>query len=146
MVGDAVDEWLSNPDLELPIQQLWIVKTDACGCLIPGCDPDCVHAPCPTDAPEQPLPTPQQADPFLVGPNPFSDQLFVHLTGYGLNPAAAHTIEVRDIRGALVGQNALGETEATYILRTEAWAEGLYVIALFEDGRKVAAKKVVKGS
>ncbi|MFN0031426.1 MAG: hypothetical protein ACKVOR_04635, partial [Flavobacteriales bacterium] len=94
--GDASDAWSQNPDLELPAQQGWIVKLDACGCLVPGCDINCVVGL--EELGVEPLGF------FKVGPNPARDYINIYLrltpTLSGGEGAAYPTTSTFDIQNS----------------------------------------------
>jgi len=114
MVGEATDNWQDNPSLELPRQQVWILKVDGCGCLVPGCDDFCTPPDCsPPNIVDIPKP-----DYFLYGPNPVEQSFYIYFDGTDMNLEKLE-FSLYDITGRLVDGFAPTESDMTYIWEME---------------------------
>jgi Secretion system C-terminal sorting domain len=136
--GEARD---SYQILEDPIQQGWLVKLDECGCLVPGCDTLCNYVGC-SLADTALFPT--FGSHFIVGPNPASQFINIYFAGGALDLAQTR-FEMYDLRGRLVYTFFPNAADTTYMLSTEQFACGTYVLMLHHNGEKVQDKKVVIG-
>lgn len=128
--GEAED-WSENANL--PKQQGWIVKVNACGCLVPGCDPDCV-----VNTNDQ---TPVEIQPFLVGPNPMSQFLNVHVGSqdFRLN----RQFQIHDLQGKLVDSFSARTGGTTYMYDVSELPTAFYVLSMIDEGHVVASQRVV---
>jgi Secretion system C-terminal sorting domain len=133
--GEARD---SYQILEGPIQQGWLVKLDECGCLVPGCDTLCSYVGCASDKPFFPV-VPSH---FIVGPNPASQFINIYFAGGDLDLTQTH-FDMYDIQGRLVYSFAPDAADTTYMLSTEKFAGGTYVLLLHHNGEKVQDMKLV---
>jgi Secretion system C-terminal sorting domain len=133
--GEARD---SYQILEGPIQQGWLVKLDECGCLVPGCDTLCSYVGCASDKPFFPA-IPSH---FIVGPNPASQFINIYFAGGALNLAQTR-FEMFDLQGRLVYTFVPETADTTYMLSTEQFASGTYVLLLHHNGEKVQEQKVI---
>ena len=133
--GEAADHWSANPNMDAPAQQAWIVKLDACGCLVPGCDPECDPPDChhPTN-----VPAPNY---FLIGPNPVSEWLNIYI-GDALANDALPTIYLYDLQGKLVDNFVVNNVNTTYIWNLSHLAQGQYVLSL-QQGQTVLQTEVL---
>jgi hypothetical protein len=130
--GESTDLDTSSPTYESPSQRGWIVKLDECGCLVPGCNELCITE----GVDDMHLPK------FLLGPNPTAANLHVFIPSM---PTPGHReIRIYNLMGKLVTSFATPEGETTYIVDMTGFADGHYIVGLFEDNRLVYSEKVVK--
>lgn len=130
---------ISSDTSSATVQDVWLVKTDANGCLTPGCQ-DTFQILVPT----QELLTQTETAIFGLLPNPFRDKLVLGtLLGYPV-PAGVYHAAVYDLQGRLV----YAPTRINPDLLTEFdMAEqpaGWYVVQVFRDGVPVQALKGMK--
>ncbi len=111
--GHASDAWSQNPNLELPVQQGWIVKLDACGCLVPGCDQNCTVSVAENE-------TVANQSLFIVGPNPAQDILNIYLKEISGVQYEDIVFEIFDLSGKLV------KSFSPYLLV----GQGLYMVPI----------------
>ncbi len=115
-----------------PIQQAWLLKLDAYGCLVPGC-----HL---STAAEEPA---QARFELRLYPNPASEYLNFYLRA----PAAAGrevSFRIFDASGALLQEFAGVSPDATYIVPVWDWPAGTYVLQCVGQGQVLAVEKFVK--
>jgi hypothetical protein len=137
--GDASDTWSQNPNLELPAQQGWIVKLDACGCLVPGCDENCtVGVEDASGHPEL-----DSGSLFIMGPNPASDYINIYLNKISNVQHSSLNIQVHDLAGNIVKSFAPHRGDTTYIVDTTGLATGQYVVSLMSEGVVLQSEKIV---
>ncbi len=134
--GDASDTWSQNPNLELPAQQGWIVKLDACGCLVPGCDENCVVG-------QQEFHLGSAETKFKIGPNPARDYINIYLNKISNVQHSSLNIQVHDLAGNIVKSFAPHRGDTTYIVDTTGLAAGQYVVSLVREGVMVQSEKIV---
>ena len=118
-----------------PGQQAWVVKLDECGCLVPGCDPNCEYTPEPV-APA----LPSTDLPFIIGPNPASQFLNIHLFDPG---SFATEFFLYDLNGRLIKSFKAPQLNTTYILGLESIASGIYILQARADNKVIGEAKVV---
>jgi len=134
--GEARD---SYQILEGPIQQGWLVKLDECGCLVPGCDTLCNYVGCSVaDSTFFPV-VPSH---FIVGPNPAAQFINIYFAGGDLDLTQTH-FDMYDLQGRLVYSFAPDARDTTYMLSTDQFASGTYVLLLHHNGEKVQEQKIV---
>jgi hypothetical protein len=139
MVGEATDNWLDNPNLELPRQQAWILKVDECGCLVPGCDEFCTPPDCsPPNVVDVPKP-----DYFLYGPNPVENSFYIFFDGTDMNLNEME-FQLYDISGRLIDGFVPTESDMTYIWEMEKYAAGEYIVLLRQGDEVLQEVKVMK--
>ncbi|MCH2200011.1 MAG: T9SS type A sorting domain-containing protein [Flavobacteriales bacterium] len=129
--GVANDEHEEGENFELPVQQIWVVKTDPCGCLIPGCDPDCNAYPM----------APVAEDDYLIlGPSPTTGPLNVYL-----KPFEDPNLEllVHDMTGRVIHSISQAQTDITYMMDLSNQAEGVYLVTLRSEEKVLQMEKVV---
>jgi hypothetical protein len=134
--GEARD---SYQILDGPYQQGWLVKLDECGCLVPGCDSLCSYVGC-SVADTAFFPT--FGSHFIVGPNPASQFINIYFAGGDLNLSQTH-FDIYDLQGRLVYSFAPDAADTTYMLSTEKFASGTYVLMLHHNGEKMQEQKVI---
>lgn len=122
------------PPEEIPYQHGWLLKLDACGCLVPGCDALCDNMAC--------FPTViEYGDHVMIaGPIPVSDLLNVYLS-----PEAPEkgTLQLYDLSGKLVQTYNYANNDTTYIWDISSQAAGEYVLALMNQDEMVESMKIL---
>lgn len=129
--GEALDLYLQ---LDPPYQQGWVVKLDACGCLVPGCDEGCSVSIDEVSTHMQQL---------KVGPNPATDFLNVFLPGTTTSAKAVHaSLQLFSLSGQLLQSFPIKHFDTTYVLDVSGFASAEYVLVLEEDGVVVARESI----
>lgn len=132
--GDAIDEDLeNNGNNGAVIQWGWVVKVDACGCLVPGCDPDCIYP----GVGESTAKAKEQY--FVCGPNPATD--FVNV--YMRQAPEGAMMYIHDMAGRELSRFSAGRTGVTHMASTRQWARGAVVVSLSAEGHILQSEKVV---
>ena len=140
---DATPTAKADYEIEYPRQQGWLVKLDECGCLVPGCDSLCsyvgCHPPNPTDTTFFTI----FGSHFIIGPNPATQfiNIYVGLLE-SLNLESLH-FTLHDAQGKLAYEFSPTQIETTYMLSTEKFASGLYVLSLSDGERVLQQQKIV---
>ncbi len=134
-VGYHVNYDLENPYPEgEPSQKAWFLKVDECGCLVPGCDPNCSTEVCPES------PFLLDEDTFIIGPNPAQSHLNIYLG----EREEAGTFEIRNIQGQLVQSFTAAQGNTTFVLETATYAEGMYVLSYMNaEGEVLQSERVM---
>jgi hypothetical protein len=127
--GDAIDEDAETNGIVT--QKGWLVKVDACGCLVPGCDEDCVVGIDATDSDNRKY--------FIFGPNPASQ----HLNLYFFEGIPDANLYIYDLNGKRLDSFVPGQGKTTYMLNVEDFAPGTYVLSCEENGRLIQSEKVI---
>lgn len=122
------------PPEEIPYQHGWLLKLDACGCLVPGCDALCDNMAC--------FPTViEYGDHVMIaGPNPVSDLLNVYLSP---NAPSNGTLKLFDLSGKVVQAFDYVANDTTFIWDISNQAAGEYVLALMNHGAMVESIKIL---
>jgi hypothetical protein len=139
LCGEASDLWLENPNFDAPAQQAWIMKLDACGCLVPGCDEFCSPPNCDLEIPID-LPAP---DHFIFGPNPITQSLNIYFDGSDLILENL-SFELYDITGRLVDRFIPSTSDTTYIWDLENLSAGEYILSLEQGKKRLQSEKILK--
>jgi outer membrane protein assembly factor BamB len=128
--GETVDFTQEVYTIKDPLQKGWIVKLDAYGCLIPGCQDVGVE--------EQE----EQVTYFTFGPNPFvsGGQLNLYLGNY---QGRAPRFVVYDQQGREVASTRADGMNTTYMWVLPELAGGSYVLVLEDKGRVVQSELLV---
>ncbi|MCB0761779.1 MAG: T9SS type A sorting domain-containing protein [Flavobacteriales bacterium] len=134
--GESSDGDSNSPTFTPPAQQGWVVKVDACGCLVPGCDPNC------NANPEDPEPPVNADEPFLVGPNPATDFINVHILLEGEDQQ--RRIELFNYLGQQVRSYRIPQGSTTYMIDTRGLTPGTYIIRVSDGTGVVGTQKVEK--
>jgi Secretion system C-terminal sorting domain len=135
--GEARD---SYNILAPPLQQGWLVKLDECGCLVPGCDTLCSYVGCGVADTSF---FPSIGSHFIVGPNPASQFINIYVGTLESLKLESLNFQLFDIQGKLVYEFLPTQTETTYMLSTDKFAGGLYVLSLSDGERVLQQEKIV---
>jgi hypothetical protein len=126
--GDAIDEDAeTNGEVT---QRGWLVKVDACGCLVPGCDLDCTISVGEESAAKK---------HFIFGPNPANQYLNVYFFE-GIPDAIAY---IYDLNGKRLDSFVPRQGKTTYMLNLKDYAPGTYVLSLENEGRVIQSEKII---
>ncbi|MFM9985646.1 MAG: T9SS type A sorting domain-containing protein [Flavobacteriales bacterium] len=116
--------------------QGWILKLDACGCLVPGCDENCTVAVAENnEVDNQSL--------FLVGPNPAQDFLNIYLKEISGVQFEDIVFEIFDPSGKLVKSFSPYRGDTTYLLDTNDINSGEYLLLLKKGNELLQSQKIV---
>ena len=112
--------------------QIWLLKVDSMGCLVPGCDT---------------LVSVFELEKNLVGfelyPNPTSDVLHIYFAS--LSPHPDGTFTVYNLQGQAVHSFNATSSGITYILQVADLPQGMYVLEYTDGAGVKMSKKWVKG-
>lgn len=129
----------SGTDFATSQGESWIVKTDANGCLTPGCQDTfqiLVHS--------EEAPGYREPDIFGLLPNPFTDRLVLGtLLGYAV-PPGDYEAAVYDLQGRLIHAPLRINPDLLTGFDMTDQPAGVYVVQVFRDGAPVQALKAVK--
>ena len=131
--GDVIDEDVAtNGQI---IQKGWLVKVDACGCLVPGCDPNCVVG----IEEFKDL----RIQRFKVGPNPANQLLNIHLFASAHFHFSSLHFQLHDMQGRLIKEFFPPTDNTTYMMDVEQYESGVYVLSLVDEGVVVQTEQIV---
>jgi hypothetical protein len=126
--GDAIDE-----DAETNgqvTQQGWLVKVDACGCLVPGCDVECTIGVNETENDARKY--------FIYGPNPASQYLNVYFFE-GIPDAI---VSIYDLNGKRLDSFIPRQGKTTFMLNIESYTSGTYILSCEKDGLLLQSERI----
>lgn len=116
---------------------VWLVKLDSNGCIVPGCGE------------EQYLSNSQEPaqmetkETFAVFPNPFIDNItLASIFGKTIPPGEYHA-KLYNVQGVLLRQQVINPILLTS-MDTEGISAGAYLLIVFKDGKVIQTLKVVK--
>jgi Secretion system C-terminal sorting domain len=138
--GESTDGCIDdNWTQEAPTQQAWVVKVDACGCLVPGCDEGCTVGL--EELSDLEIPN------FVAGPNPVSQYLNIFLSqdlSSLSGKASEYHFQIHDQIGRLITEFKTSAANTTYMLDVENFESGTYILSLSIDGIVVQSEPIVK--
>lgn len=123
------------PGCEGVSQQGWILKVDACGCLVPGCDEECTVG-------IQKFKD-SKIQRFKIGPNPVRDMLNIYISQNPTPYAQNLSLAVHDTQGNLIKTFQLKNYDTTYVIDASSLAAGQYVLSLVSDGLVLQTERIV---
>lgn len=137
MAGEATDQTAASTvwQPELPRQQAWILKVDACGCLVPGCDGERIAFDCGCDTVFFPV----VENHFLIGPNPASTTLNIFYADAANNEDVE--FQIHDMTGRLLLSFVPATTNTTCIADVSDWVIGSYFISIYEKNNLLQSEK-----
>ncbi len=134
------------PDFDLGLtQDIWGLKVDSYGCLVPGCqNNEWQEPPHLLDSALNASGT-NATFGFSIYPNPTSQfvNVFVGLTP-ALSKAEGVRFELIDMQGRMVKSFSPQLTDATYMLDVEDLPAGVYLLKLLVDEEVVTTEKIMK--
>ena len=136
MAGESTSLCLNWPSCSEDSQQGWLLKVDGCGCLVPGCDQNCVVT---NLGNEQEV----RVNYFLFGPNPVDELLNVYVPTLPI-PIKDLTFRLFDMQGKLLREFQFESDNTTYMIDVNSLASGNYILSAFYKGEVVESEKVVK--
>jgi hypothetical protein len=111
-------------------QDIWGIKLDDMGCLIPGCD-TAQHV-FSTDA----------GVGFSIFPNPTTQFINVYVSSP--NPLDHIVFELSDLQGRIVKTFSPTLFDTTYMIDVQDLPTGMYVLKMLRDGLTMRSEKIVK--
>lgn len=111
-------------------QDIWGIKLDDMGCLIPGCDT--VQHVFSTDA----------GVGFSIFPNPTTQFINVYVSSP--NPLDHIVFELSDLQGRIVKTFSPTLFDTTYMIDVQDLPTGMYVLKMLRDGVMVRSEKILK--
>lgn len=120
-----------------PPGNVWLVRLDSNGCLAPGCGEEqhIVAA----KAPPQHL----QEQPFMLFPNPFSEQITLASILGAHIPSGDYRAVLHNMQGQIIRQQSFNPNLLTYFDTGDA-PPGAYILAVYRDGVLMQTLKAVK--
>ncbi|MBL0314396.1 MAG: T9SS type A sorting domain-containing protein [Flavobacteriales bacterium] len=115
----------SNSNLNLP-QDMWAIKLDSMGCLIPGCQVGIIEK--------------GEVAAMRVYPNPADDFINVFVESQQVGDCALH---LYDLQGRELQCTTVRESGNTWMMDSATLSPGTYLLQLLVDGAVVKSEKVV---
>ncbi len=136
MVGEYINTNINDTTNIFPYQRQLIIKTDACGCLVPNCDPECSRANC------EDFPVFEDENFLLLGPSPTSGTLNVFVAN--VSSDKNHSLKLFSSSGALILEESNVVPDVTYIFDLSNVSPGIYFAQLLNNEGVVQTEKFVK--
>ena len=136
MAGESTSLCINWPSCSEVTQQGWLLKVDGCGCLVPGCDQNCVVTN--TENEQE-----GHANYFLFGPNPVDDLLNIYVPTLA-TPMNELTFSLFDVQGKQLKEFQFESDNTTYMIDVSPLASGNYILSVSHNGQLLESKKVVK--
>lgn len=136
MAGEASAACTDYPDCDNFTQQGWLLKVDACGCLVPGCDPNCI-----VSVEEEKVEDEKKY--FHFGPNPVEDLLNLYIPTLPFSIKEL-TFSLIDMNGRKIKDFQFQYDNTTYMIDTHSLTAGNYILSLTKDGKVLQSEKMVK--
>lgn len=117
----------------------WLMKLDDCGCLVPGCDPNCVPEPCI----EEDQVFNETTNAFILGSNPVvqGNSIYIHLNEQAQESKA--TLKLINSLGQELDSFNIEDGNYTLIYPTTQLAIGSYFFSYVKNGEKVQTERFV---
>jgi hypothetical protein len=132
--GEATAMCTDYPDCDHSTQQGWLLKVDGCGCLVPGCDENCI-----VDVQENES-TAQHY--FKVGPNPASDDFYVYLSSLDLTNQQLE-LSCLDMNGKMIRTFPIRRSDTTFVIDVRSLPAGEYFLQLKSDVKVLQTERVL---
>lgn len=129
--GESADQVFVTDSL--PYQQGWVVKLDGCGCLVPGCDENCVVGVNEKETPSV----------LKIGPVPASDLLNIYIANSPNIDMHSLVLDIYDLLGNLVYSSAIKTTDVTYMLDVSSFSNGEYIVSLRSIDGLIDSEKIL---
>jgi hypothetical protein len=113
-----------------PRERIWLIKTDECGCIVPGCGEKDCYIGLDEEKPEHLN--------VLLYPNPSSDYCSIYIPeGYRSNQ-----LQIFNSLGQLVLKRNGLKDDTTYIIPVSSWETGIYILNLLSESNFVETHKI----
>jgi len=132
--GQATDLSGDPNDVLNPPQQGWICKLDACGCLVPSCDPNCI-----VGVEEKAT---EEFHAFKVGPNPANDLLNIYLPPNSISENKQAQFVFYDMQGKVIKTFQPHRDDVTYIVDVADLPVGNYLLQLEIENKALESLRV----
>lgn len=122
--GERIDEFADYP------QRGWLLRLDSYGCLVPGC---------------QLVGIKESADEskyLSIYPNPVFDRLHIYFNSP--NEKSNYSIKIYSIEGKELYSIPNLTNNATYILNTESFPNGIFIAQFLSENKIVSSQKIIK--
>lgn len=136
MAGESTSLCLNWPSCSEDSQQGWLLKVDGCGCLVPGCDQNCVV----TNSENE---LEAHENYFLFGPNPVVDMLNIYVPTL-TTPMNELAFSLFDVQGKQLKEFQFESDNTTYMIDVSPLASGNYILSVSHNGQLLESKKMVK--
>ncbi len=136
VAGEATTTCSNFPSCDEFIQQGWLLKVDACGCLVPGCDPNCIVS---VEEKEEE----NEKEYFRFGPNPVGDLLNLYIPPLPFSIKEL-TFSLVDMNGRKIKDFQFQYDNTTYMIDAQSLAAGNYILSLTKDGQVLQSERMVK--
>lgn len=133
MAGEASAACIDYPTCDDFTQQGWLLKVDACGCLVPGCDPNCLVS----------VEETEEQIYFRFGPNPVGDLLNLYIPTLPFSIKEL-TFSLIDMNGRKIKDFQFQYDNTTYMIDAQSLAAGNYILSLTKDGQVLQREKILK--
>ncbi len=113
-----------------PLQRSWLVKTDECGCIVPGCGEKDCYIGMDEKRPEQ--------FNILLYPNPSSDYCSIYIPeGF----QSRHLQVFNSLGQLIIEKNGLVD-DTTYIIPVSSWENGVYILNVVSESNDLETRKI----
>ena len=123
--GERIDQFTDYP------QQGWLLRLDSYGCLIPGCQTVGINEPG------------NELFTLKIYPNPVADVLYSYFD-YPQEQNATYSLKITSIDGKLIQSIQNLQQASTYIVSTQNYTSGIYIVSLYKEQQLLQADKIVK--
>jgi hypothetical protein len=117
-------------------QQGWLLKVDACGCLVPGCDPNCI-----VSVEEKQVANENKY--FRFGPNPVGDLLNLYIPPLPFSIKEL-TFSLVDMNSRKIKDFQFQYDNTTYMMDAQSLAAGNYILSITKDGQVLQSERLIK--
>lgn len=135
MAGEASASCTNYPTCDEFTQQGWLLKVDGCGCLVPGCDPDCIVG-------VEEIVAEDEIKYFRFGPNPVSDMLNLYIPSLSI-PMNELNFSLYDNLGRKVNDFQFKYDDTTYMIDASNLASGEYILLLSQNGKTLQSEVMI---
>jgi hypothetical protein len=113
-----------------PRERSWFVKTDECGCIVPGCGEKDCYIGLEEEKPDQLN--------ILLYPNPSSDYCSIYIPeGF-----QSQYLQVFNSLGQLIIEKSGLVDDTTYIISVSSWGNGIYILNVVSEGNVIESHKI----
>jgi Secretion system C-terminal sorting domain len=133
--GEATASCIDYPNCDEFTQQGWLLKVDECGCLVPGCDENCVVSVTENSSSESKW--------FRFGPNPVRDALHIYFPENNTIDISKCQLDVFDLGGKQIKSFQFKHDDTTFIIDCNTLASGEYVFSLRNEDQVLQVERMV---